>query len=331
MPTTPLAATTHRVETRYALPGPLIQEEALGTEYTYSRAGTVVTLTVPSGPREFYDPREVETVYVPALSPEQPRVEGTARIWALNVMRVTVDLTGFGSMQDKATRQFEDIRDEIDKSWYRGVEIANREITRFVAWLRVETAQSWLGTGDEPSTQYGRSYLREVGQDNFLIAYGEQQSVTMRHGEIGANVQSLERIRSRLNVDEDVPPELELFADARFFARESDLVDGQRAVLAASMSAEIAAKKAILRRTPAERLPAVELLLKTRSNVPDLVSEIAKASIDRSLKVENPELLRQLQELNTLRNQIVHTGRRVDRNTAYRLSYAVEKLFAWLE
>jgi hypothetical protein len=330
VPTTPLAATTHRIETHYALPGPLIQEEALGTAYAYGRDDAAVTLTIPRDPREFYEPRESETIYVPALSPEQPRMEGTPRIWALNVMRVTVDLPGLGSMHDKATRPFEDIREEIDKSWYRGIEIANREIARFVAWLRVETAQSWLGTGDEPSLQYGRSYLREAGQEGFLIAYGEQQSVTMRHGGIGANVQSLERIRSRLSEDEDVPPELELFADARFFARESDLVDGQRAVLAASMAAEVATKKAIRRRTPAQRRSVVELLLRRRSNVLDLVSEISKASIDRSLKVDDPELFRQLRELTELRDQIVHAGRRVDRTTAYRLSYAVEQLFAWL-
>jgi hypothetical protein len=331
VPTTQLAATTHRIETRYALPGPLIQEEALGTSYRYSRGDATVTLTFPRDPRDFYEPRESETVYVPALSPEQPRMEGTPRIWALNIMQVAVDLPGFGSMHDKATLPFEEIRDEIDKSWHRGAEIADREITRFISWLRVETAQSWLGTGDEPSMQYGRSYLRELGQDGVLIAYGEQQSITMRHGEIGANVESLERIRMRLDADEDVPPELELFADARFFARESDLVDGQRAVLAASMAAEIATKKAILRRTPAERRNVVELLLKTRSNVPDLVSDIANAAIDRSLKAENAELFRQLRELIELRNQIVHTGRKVERNTAYRLSFAVEKLMDWLE
>jgi hypothetical protein len=153
----------------------------------------------------------------------------------------------------------------------------------------------------------------------------------MRHGDIGANVESLERIRLRLDADEDVPPELELFADARFFARESDLVDGQRAVLAASMAAEIATKKAILRRTPAERRNVVELLLNTRSNVPDLVSNIANAAIDRSLKAENAELFRQLRESIELRNRIVHAGRKVDRNTAYRLSFAVENLMDWLE
>ncbi|MGY1857537.1 hypothetical protein [Modestobacter sp. SYSU DS0290] len=331
MPETQLEATTHRVETRYALPGPLIQEEALGTSYTFSRGDATVTLRFPRTPRDFYESRESETPYVPALSPEQPRLEGTPRIWALNIMLVVVDIPGFGSMHDKETLPFEDIRDEVEKSWYRGAEISNREITRFMSWLRVETAQSWLGTGDEPSMQYGRSYLRDLEQGGLLIAFGEEQSITMRHGEIGASIENLERIRCRLDADEDVPPELELFADARFFARESDLVDGQRAVLSAAMAAEIATKKAILRQTPAEKRAVVELLLKTKSNVPDLVSDIAKASIERSLKVEDPDLYRQLRELTDLRNQIVHTGRRVDRNTAYRLSFAVEKLIGWLE
>jgi hypothetical protein len=327
----PLAATTHRVETRYALPGPLIQGEALGTSFTYANAESIVTLRIPRDPREFHEPHELETVYVPALSPEQPSIQDTPRIWALNLIQVAVELPGRGTMQDKARRPFEAMEDEVARSWRRGFEVSNTEVTRFVAWLRAETAQSWLGTGDEPSVQYGRSYLREVGQDGFLIAYGQEQSITFRHGEAGASVQDLERIRSRLEADEDVPAELELFADARYFARESDLVDGQRAVLAASMAAEVATKKAILRRTPEGRRAAVELLLKTRSNVPDLVSDVAGASIDRSLKVEDPELFRQLRELNELRNQIVHTGRRVDRDTAFRLSYAVEKLFAWLE
>lgn len=331
MPTTPLTATTHRIETRYSLPGPLIQEEVLGSDYTYKRDDASVTLTLPRDPREFHVPGEAETVYVPALSPEQPSMAGTPRTWALNLIRVTVDLAGFGSMKDKATRPFVEIEEAVGKSWHRGAEIAAREVSQFIAWLRVETAQSWLGTGDEPSVPYGRSYLREVGQQGFLVAYSEKESVTIRHGEIGAAARNLERIRYRLSVDEDVPPELELFADARFFARESNLVHGQRAVLAASMAAEIAARKALLRRTPAERRAALELLLKGRSNVPDLVSDIAKACIDRSLKVENPELFRRLQELTELRNRIVHTGRRVDRNTAYKMSFAVEELMTWLE
>lgn len=330
MPKIELEATTHRTETRYALPGPLIQEEALGSSYEYASDDAIVTLKIPADPRELYDPRESETIYVPALSPEQPRMEGSPRIWALNLMQVTIDFPGLGSMQDKATYTIEEMRGEVDKSWHRGAEMSDRVIAQFTAWLRVETAQSWLGTGDEPSMQYGRSYLRELGKDGFLIAYGEKQSVTMRHGAIGADVRTLERIRSRLSADGDVPPELELFADARFFARESDLVDGQRAVLAASMAAEIATKKAILRRTPEEKRSVVELLLKTRSNVPDLVADIAEAAIGRSLKAEDPELFRQLRELTDLRNQIVHTGRRVDRNTAYRLSFTVEKLMAWL-
>lgn len=331
MPTTPLTATTHRIETRYSLPGPLIQEEALGSDYKYDSDDASVTLTIPRDPREFHVLGEAETVYVPALSPEQPSMAGTPRVWALNVIKVTVDLTGLGSMQDKEIRPFEEIQEQVDKSWHRGVEISAREVSRFVAWLRVETGQSWLGTGDEPSIQYGRSYLRETGQEGFLIAYGEEQSVTMRHGEIGADARSLKRIRSRLSLDEDVPPELELLADARFFARESNLVHGQRAVLAASMAAEIAAKKALLRRTPTEKRPVVELLLKGRSNVPDLVSDIAKACIGRSLKVENAKLFRHLQELTKLRNGIVHTGQRVDRNTAYKMSFAVEELMTWLE
>jgi hypothetical protein len=329
--TTPLTATTHRVETRYSLPGPLIQEEVLGSAYTYDRDDVHVTLTIPRDPRDFHVPGEAETVYVPALSPEQPSMAGTPRTWALNVIGVTVDLAGLGSMKDKATRPFEEIEEEIDKSWHRGVEVSAREISRFLAWLRVETAQSWLGTGDEPSIQYGRSYLREAGQGGFLIAYGEEQSVTMRQGEIGADARILESIRSRLTLDEDVPPELELFADARFFARESNLVHSQRAVLAASMAAEIAAKKALLRRTPPERRPVVELPLRGRSNVPDLVSDIAKACIDRSLKMENPDLFRHLQELTELRNRIVHTGQRVERDTAYKMSFAVEELMTWLE
>jgi hypothetical protein len=216
VPTTQLEATTHRIETRYALPGPLIQEEALGTNYTYSKGDATVTLTFPRDPRDFYESRESETPYVPALSPEQPRLEGTPRIWALNIMQLAVDIPGFGSMHDKETLPFEDIRDEVEKSWYRGAEISNREITRFMSWLRVETAQSWLGTGDEPSMQYGRSYLRDLEHGGLLIAFGEEQSITMRHGEIGASVESLERIRSKMDADEDVPPELELFADARF-------------------------------------------------------------------------------------------------------------------
>jgi hypothetical protein len=257
-------------------------------------------------------------------------MEGSPRIWALNLVRVTVDMPGTGSMSDKASLRLEDMREAVDTSWHRGSEIAHEAVTRFIAWLRVETQQSWLGTGEEPMMQYGRSYLRELDHDGFLIAYGEAQSVTMRHGAIGASRLNLERIRNRLASDEDVPTELELFADARYFARESDLVDGHRAVLAAAMAAEIATKKALLARTPVERRDAVALLLKRRSTITDLVSEIAQVSVGSSLRTDDPELFRELKELNDLRNQIVHAGRRVDRRKAYALSFAVEKLFRWL-
>jgi hypothetical protein len=312
------------------MPGPAIQEEALGTSYSFNRDGMTVTLQLPSRPAEFYEPQESETIYVPALSPEQSSMAETPRIWALNLIRVTVELDGIGSMQDKQSMPFDALEHKLDESWRRGHAISGTEVGRFTSWLRVETQQSWLGTGDEPSMQYGRSYLREVGQEGFLIAYGEQQTVIMRHGGIGASRENLGRIQTHLEAGEDVPAELDLFADARYFARESDLIDGQRAVLSASMAAEIATKKAILRQVTAERKPAVELLLRQRSNVPDLVSDIARVAIGRSLKADDPALFRELRELNDLRNRIVHTGARVDRQTAYRLSYAVEKLMTWL-
>jgi|GEM_PF-4479581 len=331
IPDPPLELTTHRFEIRYSLPGPLIQETALGTKLVYRRDDSTVTLMIPSEPAEFHESDEAETIYIPALSPDQPRLQGTPAVRALNLIKIWVDFPGTGSMQDKKSRPFEEIEQELERSLSQGLAIANTEATRFTAWLRVETSQSWLGTGDEPSTQYGRCYLRDAGADGYLIAYGPQQSFTMRHGEIGASVNQLDDIRTRLSGGEDVPPELELFADARFFARESDLVDGQRAILAAAMAAEIATKRALLRRSSIERRPVVEILLKSRSNVPDLVSKIASAAIDRSLKTEDPKLFGQLQELTELRNQVVHGGRRVDRDKAYTMTFAVEKLLAWLE
>jgi hypothetical protein len=233
-------------------------------------------------------------------------------------------------MRDKAQLPFDAIRPALDKSWRTGHQLAFSEFEAFLAWFRIQTKQSWLGIAGEPSTQFGRSYLREAGKEGVLIAYGPEQKVVMRNGNIGATSAQVAETVRHLEASSGVPPEASLLADARFLARDSDLVDGHRAVLAAAMACEIAAKKALRDATSAERRPAIDLLLRRRSSVPELVTDIAEVAVDRSLGKEKPELLARIKELNTCRNRVVHTGTTVEQQDAFHLVQAAEDLFEWL-
>ncbi|GAB3264545.1 hypothetical protein [Arthrobacter pigmenti] len=227
--------------------------------------------------------------------------------------------------------QTEDLREALDSSFDIASPVAQKEIQRFLAWLRILTKQSWLGMAEEPIPPYGRTYLREQGEVGFLLAYGPRQSLTIRSGLIGATSDHIGTIVRKLESDEDLPPEFSLLADARFMSEDADVLDGHRAVLAAAMAAEIAANRTLRSKTPISRRPLVELVLARKSNVPDLVSSVAMATLGVSLKVDDPKIFRGLVELNTLRNQVVHTGKSVEKDQARVLVRAVDALFDWLE
>jgi len=201
-------------------------------------------------------------------------------------------------------------------------------------WLqhvRVISGQAWLGTAVEPPLQHGRSTIIDAETKQTLMQFGPMQSLTIRHGSLALDAAQFELVR--LGVDDPAGPDVadQLLADARYLSGEAPTKDHQRAILAAAAACEIKAKKTIRSTTPTIRQELTEMVLRRTSNLPDLLDRVAFASVDRSLKSENPNLFAQIKKLTNTRNSVVHEGAPVSEIDGHRLTVAAAQLFVWLE
>jgi hypothetical protein len=233
---------------------------------------------------------------MPALA-RTATIEGTGSPISIHLVevevQVQVDSTSNSAAKERALAAreggdevpIEEFQSSADTAWRRGFEVASSAAHGWLQHVRVISGQQWLGTAVEPPLQYGRSAIVDADTNRSLMQFGPLQSLTIRHGALALDAAQFEQVRDLVDIAEKPPVAEQLLADARFLTGEAPTRDHQRAILSAAAACEIKAKQTIRLATQASRKPLTEIVLRKTSSLPDLLDQVALASLDRSLKL----------------------------------------------
>ena len=325
---------------RFQLRGVWVDRDLLGSSATWTHGEYPITLRLPSQPTDFAPLESDDTVPVSALT-ETATIEGTGSPVSIHLVEVEVLLesTTNSALKERALAArdrgdegpIEEFQRSADSAWRRGFEVASRAAHGWLQHVRTISGQPWLGTAVEPPLQFGRSAVVDANTNRWLMQFGPLQSHTIRHGALALDASQFERVRELVDVAEKPPVSEQLLADARFLTGEAPTRDHQRAVLSAAAACEIKAKQTIRVATPASRKALTEIVLRKTSSLPDLLDQVALASLDLSLKTDNPDLFRSIQRLTRARNSVVHEGAEVSELDGHQLIVAASQLFGWLD
>jgi hypothetical protein len=329
------------VSSRFALRGIWVQPDALGQEFTWNMDQYQVTLALPQSQGDFTADDEPEIQKIPALMPTA-RITGSGEAVSVHLIKVTVKFSGPISAATKAAAmeasQSEDDSEALSvfgntaqQYWEEGHGVAARAAHTWLSYVRVVSSQPWLGIAVEPPVHYGRSYIMDDVAGVGLMAFGPKQSVTIRSGLVALALDQLNEIQRKVENREEYSAAEALLADARFLAREAEVVDSQRAILIAAIAAEIKSKLTIRQKIDPAKSELLNLVLDRVSNLPKLLDTVLEAAFSISLRTSEPQLYEKMQRLNILRNHVVHRGIRVEQAEGRQLVVAAGQLFDWLD
>lgn len=309
--------------------------DAIGKSFELERDGKHVTIALPSEP-DTYSAHLVENSpypVLPSLAPGGPvfaEPDRDARTAALVVFEVVVDFEcDFPS--PKPDELSPEIRALADAGYAEGESVAIAVAGDFLRHLHAAApAQSWRGLAAHNPEQYGVAQLEYRPSGQRILGYGPTQKQVMRSSRLRIDLNEMLAIVA--NVAERREPDLpsSLLADAWHFA--DSVLDLDRATLITAIACEVRVKQVIRDLVAASRLALAELVLRRRSNLPELLDEVLAATLDVSLRVDDPRLFRRVQALTAQRNLIVHTGRPRPGDENLRMPTQIgADLFAWLD
>lgn len=319
---------------RYATPDIWITPALLGSHYSHAEPDQelVATIELPAMPTDFIPDDEPGTARIPAFLPKSGNA-GPAL--GLNVIRVTVTLPGTGTAALKQqlldrgqSREFQAM---LEPSWSTAVAVAETQVQRFLAWVRILTRQTWLGLAEEPLTQYGRAHLFDAKANVRLISHGPLQTSTAFLSDQSLSEEAGRVLAEKLKQGASVPTGAALLADAEHMQLGRAAVDSHRAILSAAMACEIALKETLRTVAPTGAADLADLVLNRQSNIDKLCSDVSRAIIGRDLKAEDEPLHKRIVQLSQLRNRVVHRGVSVHPDEAHGLVVAARQLFGWLD
>jgi hypothetical protein len=109
----------------------------------------------------------------------------------------------------------------------------------------------------------------------------------------------------------------------------------RRAILLAAIAAEVKIKATLELKTPPDRKPLVDIILKSFREVEVAIGELPhktmKAAVGRSLHEDDPQLFTAVKLLFTHRNHVAHRGEPPELKDARADVVAAAKLFDWLD
>ena len=327
------------VHSRFRVRGIWVRPEVLGSRYSWKVGGHQVDLVLPVSTTDFKEPDHTEEPHVEAWIPTDGN-GGQAGGVIVHLIKTEVRFTGTLSA---ATKQdalqardagddatFEAFNREVQAECNEGHRIGERLAHTWLSHVRTSTEQPWLGVRAEPPRQHGRCWLEDRDAGVRLIQLGPLQSASIRLGVPLVSLADLDRVRDLVDGGHEPPTAETLLADARFLVREAEVVDAQRAVLIAAMACEIKVKSWMSENADPHQFELLQLVLQRTSNLPSLLDQPLRAAVGVSLKAEDRELFKAVEQLATLRNRIVHQGDDVERGEAWRMVAAAQQLFRWL-
>jgi hypothetical protein len=335
---------SHRFSFRFRAGGFDLRSEAFGRSWDIERHGRVVRLSLPSRPDSFGS--HDEALYVSmqtGADAEGAWDEGRVLVAAVAVFEVSV----FADVDISTTELVpESHRVELDRAQAglnEAFPIALSVATDFVAWLRVETGRYWLPPSHEaPEVLNGWLFEIASGKHVRNVSYRPVLHVKGVGQNAGLTAPELDQVAERL-ASGIVPSTADvLLADARETLTGPSVEhdwqamrrDVRRAILLAAIAAEVKIKTTLADKTPDEKRPLVDIILKSFREVEVAVAELPhktmKAAVGRSLHEDDSELFEKVKRLFTHRNNVAHRGEPPNLEEARTDVVAAVDLFAWL-
>lgn len=320
---------------RFLASGTWIGLDAVGMAFELERDGKHVRVALPSEPDAFSEHLVDDSPYpvFPSLASAGPvfaEPGGDTRTAALVIFEVVVDFEC-----DFPVPKPDDLTPEVralaDAGYAEGASIAITVAGDFLRHLHAAApAQSWRGLAAHDPEQYGVAQLEYRPSGQRIIGYGPAQTQTMRSSRLRVDLNQMLVIAA--NVADGRSPDLpsSLLADAWHFT--DSILDLDRATLIAAIACEVRVKQTIRDLVPADRLAMTELVLRRRSNLPELLDEVIAAALSVTLRLDDPPLFKRVQVLAAQRNMIVHAGRsNPDTERVRTPAQTGADLFAWLD
>lgn len=310
--------------------------DLIGFSFETDREGHRVRVSFPSTPDAFSSlPESIADQWLPSLVPAGPvfdEPDRDNRTVGLVIFEVTVEVS-----TDVPFPKPEEVTPELraiaDRDLGVGRDIATQVAVLLLRHLRAAAPhQSWLGLATHAPEQYGIAALEFRATGDHILGYGPMQSVTMRSSRIRLDVEDMHHIAAATS--EDIEPGVaeSLLADVSHLSDASGANDRDRAWIVAAIACEVRVKRELRARAASDQRELVELLLRRRSNLPDLLGEVWKAVVGTSLRAVNPDLFDKVNSLNMQRNRLVHAGQR-DPRVPQHLdpAHIAQALFEWLD
>lgn len=310
--------------------------DAIGATFNYEFGGKRVTLSLPTDgdafsklPDRFLHSPVPSLVQAGPVFQEENRDSATA---ALVLFQVAIE-TELEFPAQKPAELDEGQRQAVETCLREAIDRASNVAGRFVRHVRAAApAQSWLGLSSHTPKQYGVASLEYLDTGEFIFGLGEEQSVTVRSSRLRLDRADLDRISVDIASETEPPVAESLLADAWHLDDATAANDQDRAVLVAAVACEVKSKQAIRRSVGKDRVPLAEMILKRRSNLPELLDEVLEACCDISLRRADAELYQRVKALSYQRNAIVHSGRRDEGGPAMAMPAATaSRIFEWID
>jgi hypothetical protein len=312
-----------RAEFYFDVRGLLVRPSLVDGKIEFARDGFQVEMLFP-GERDFWGSE------IPG--PAQ-RVYDDAGGHAFAVQSLKVMVYGEGP----PGRDHEGSVEHLRKS----VIIANAAVSNLVEWARIH-GQPWLGLHGQPVRRVGNHLLGDDSDD--IADYGfnedvlpqiEEEPVPEYDIEASLDAESAAQLSGQLVANNGIRPIAEtLLADALYFVGLTP-PDYQRAVLLAAIAGEVKVKDTLRRKVSPDRLPLLDLILENPRDwslaAAALFDKAASAALGHSLRLERPELFKDISKLFEVRNRIAHKGEKPHEPEARKVVLASRQAFRWLD
>jgi len=277
---------------------------------------------------------EGENILTASLSSTPP--ESIVAVTAVRV-RITqdaeLDAASFESdveARNTAHRAANEVADDA-------IEVGGRVLTQFLAWVRVDAHQPWLGLiGREPPELIGEIVVEDLDAERRLTATPHRTNIGMRvvEPESVLDETAMERIAAAVQQGAAAPLGESLLQDAAFYLQEANTPDPPRAVLIAAIACEVKVKDALRRAVSEPQAALLELLLANPRDFSVAAAahfdKVMEASASRSLRREESELYKAVERLFRLRNDVAHRGQGPSEADAREAVRAASRAIRWL-
>jgi hypothetical protein len=218
-------------------------------------------------------------------------------------------------------------------------ELAVRRLGLFVAWVRTDLGQSWLGlSSEQPEKAYSSVLLEAETGTRLPIGFPEHLVAVIFDWE---DALKLERALTLWNLvgqaqQPPLPETLMCDAEALVFVAGTKVADPVRAILMAAIACEVKAKAVLSERIDPARADLLEFILESPREVTvtaatTLFDKLIKRVQGRSLREEDKPLFREICELFEARNAVAHRAELPTVEESQRLVRAARRAFQWLD